>query len=188
MARPQVKSGEPEPELAALQQRSRDLLRQLCDGLPADRAERSREEQARWLLGHLQEFHRREKAASAWELYHLKDMVDEDWLDTPAALAGLELVDHVGGTKRCPIHRYRFPAQECDIRQGDPLHDRLGPIGTVAAVDPAAGTIAIKKPEKRAGEHPGGVFTYKSFDHQEMIKSLQRIAVFAGCARIVPVQ
>ena len=48
---------------------------------------------------------------------------DEELLEEKAALAGLEFVERVATPKRSVVDRYRFPPQECEIREGDKLHD-----------------------------------------------------------------
>ena len=87
----------------------------LLDGVPAE--ERDEEQQARWLMAHLLEWHRREFRAAAWEFFRLRDLPLEDYEDERSALAGLVLVGIVGGTANKPVERYSFPPQEHDIRE-----------------------------------------------------------------------
>ena len=55
----------------------------------------TREQQARWLLAYLLDWHRREDKAGWWEYYRLRDLPEEDLFDEPQAVAGLELVERV---------------------------------------------------------------------------------------------
>ena len=73
-------------------------------------------------------------------------------LEEKAALAGLEFVERVATPKRSVVDRYRFPPQECEIREGDKLRDGQGqPFGEVEAIDVAACYIDIRKGPKFAG-------------------------------------
>ena len=74
---------------------------------------------AGWLLEQMLEFHRREDKAVWWEFYRLAELPSDDVLDEPSALGGLELVARIGGTKRGPVDRYRFPPQELTRPRGE---------------------------------------------------------------------
>ena len=91
----------------------------LAQPMPVDAAERNEEQQARWLMAQLLEWHRREEKAAWWEYFRLLDLPLEDYEDERSALAGLEFRETVGGTPRKPVHRYEFPPQEHDVRRGD---------------------------------------------------------------------
>ena len=92
------------------------------DGRRAGRpAERNEEQQARWILANILDWHRREEKAVWWEYFRLADLSAEDLLDERAGLSGLVFVGDAGGTAKAPIHRYRFPPQETEIRGGEEL-------------------------------------------------------------------
>ena len=81
------------------------------------------------------DWHRREKKATWWEYFRLRDLSDEELLEEKAALAGLEFVERIATPKRSVVDRYAFPPQECEIREGDTLHDSEKRFGTVEAID-----------------------------------------------------
>ena len=110
--RPAVEPEKPNEELEAREAQVRALMEQLTVDVPVDPLERSHEQHARWLLAQLLEFHRREDKSTWWDFYRLCDLPPEDYLDEPCAVEGLTFVERVGGTDRCPIHRYSFPPQE----------------------------------------------------------------------------
>src|SRR5690606_14216242 len=58
-------------------ERAETLRAKLHDGIVDLPPQRS-PEQARWLLGHLLEFHRREEKATWWEYFRLRNLPDED--------------------------------------------------------------------------------------------------------------
>src|SRR4029077_16376613 len=97
--------------------RVRALMEALTADVPADRAERTEEQQARWLLAHLLDWHRREDKAPWWEFFRLRDLTEEELLDERAAIAGLGYVARIGGTQKSPIDRYNSPPQDSDVRE-----------------------------------------------------------------------
>ncbi len=59
----------------------------------------SDEQQARWLLAYLLDWHRREDKAGWWEYYRLRDLPEEDLFDEPQAVAGLRFVERVRSSR-----------------------------------------------------------------------------------------
>jgi len=55
--------------------------------VPADQLECSEEQQARWILASILDWHRREEKAVWWELFRLADLSAEDLLDDRAGLS-----------------------------------------------------------------------------------------------------
>ena len=174
--RPTLKEGEPPEQLDAELKRLRELFERLTHNIPVELGERSAEENARFLLAHMLEFHRREDKAVFWEKFRLGALSEDDLLEERSGLSGLVFEERVGGTKRCPIDRYRFPTQECDL-SGKDLY-RLGPEkhGTVDELSLRGGWIDIKKREDSEDLHPRAVFAHRYIDPGEIPLSLERIA------------
>jgi uncharacterized protein len=150
----------------------------LTEGVPADPAERTPEQYARWLLANFLDWHRREQKSLWWEHYKLCDLSVEGLLHEREGLSGLALVGVAGGTTRAPIHRYSFPPQENDFRGGKDLFEMGGrPIGSVAAIAIDEGWIEIKKRMDRADYHPEAIFgREKIIGVRVLEESLERIA------------
>jgi uncharacterized protein len=106
--RPAIGEGAPTEELDERQKRVAALVERLVDGVPADPAERSEEQAARWMLAQLLDWHRRENKASWWEGYRLAELDDEELLDERAGLAGLRFVERVAVERKIPVDRYVF--------------------------------------------------------------------------------
>lgn len=177
--RPEPGEAEASENVAAWLARITPLVEALTADVPADRQERTPEQHARWLLAHLLDWHRREAKASWWEYFRLADLAADDLLDERAALSGLQYVETVGGTAKCPIHRYRFPPQEADIRPGKPLKRTGGDsLGSVADISLADLTIDIKKRQDSADVHPDAVFIHEHVGAEPMQESLVRLAEF----------
>jgi uncharacterized protein len=176
--RPPLQEGEA-PEHIDERVRKVEALRQiLVAGVPVARGERNDEQQARWLLAYMLDWHRREMKAPAWESYRLRELTDAELLDERAGIAGLRFVERVPGPGRTPTDRYRFPPQDTDVDEGDVLHlpDPDGTtIGTVAAIDRAAGIVDIKKAGAQADVHPSAVYAHSIVNTDVLADALFRI-------------
>jgi uncharacterized protein len=178
--RPPLEAGDPSEALDEKRQRTGALMTLLIGDLSDDRSKRSNEEQARWLLAHMLEFHRREEKAPWWEYFRLRELSDEELLEERSAISGLEFVEHLGGTEKRPIHQYRFPAQETDIRRGDELETSKAKCGDVVAIDIPSGTINIKKTGAMADIHPTSVFSHTVVTAGVLAESLFRLGTWVA--------
>jgi predicted RecB family nuclease len=179
--RPIPKVAETSEKLDDWQKRVEALIARLTGGIPDDVADRTAEEQARWLLAFMLDWHGREKKAVWWEYYRLRDLSAEELLHERAGLAGLTLLEPVGGTAKAPIHRYKFELQDSDIRPEGKLRSIGGAhFGTVVAISHDDRTIDIKKRGDTADFHADAVFAHKSFDHDEQAESLFRLGEYVA--------
>ena len=175
IARPEPETGAPPEALDERQQRVQELYDRLAGDVSPDPAERSGEAQARWLLANLLDWHRREKKAVWWEYFRLCELSEEDLLLEKAALSGLEFALRVDTPKKSVVDRYRFPPQECEIRERDELRHRGKRFGTVEAIDLAACTIEVRKGPGVAEVHPGSVFRHSDIDDRVKHEALMRL-------------
>lgn len=175
--RPEPKEGEPSEKVSDRQRRVDELMAALLAEIPAEREVRTEEQQARWLLAYLLDWHRREEKASWWEYFRLRDLEEEELAAEGRAIAQLAFSGRVGGTTKCPVDRYMFPAQDSDVRERDELHLPGGArLGSVAAIDREARTLEIKKRSDQANVHPTAVFAHSHVSTEELEGSLLRIA------------
>jgi len=129
----------------------------LCQGVPAEAADRTPAQQASWLLAQLLSWHRREEKAFWWRFFHLmNDLSDVERMAEREPIGGLELVEFLGPVARSKVYRYRFPEQEHAIDVGievcDPATGRSP--GSVVALDAAAGTLDLRRGPTTDGPHP----------------------------------
>jgi predicted RecB family nuclease len=179
--RPSAPDPAPTQARTEWQERVAELVEGLTRDVPADPRERSAEQQARWLMAHLLDWHRREDKAAWWEFFRLSELSPEDLQHERAGLSGLEYVGSVGGTMRAPVHRYRFPLQDSEIREEEPLHLSGGEkLGKVEAISYETRSIDIKKRTDTAAIHPGAVFTHKVIDTAVLAESLMRIGRYVA--------
>jgi predicted RecB family nuclease len=168
--RPALEQGEASEKVDERGQRVAALRARLLSGVPEVRADRSAEQQARWLLAFLLDWHRREDKASWWEYYRLRDLPEEELFDEPQAVAGLKHVERVeivaskrtGNPTGSVIDRYRYLAQEMEIREKDQLTlTDEAKFGVVARVDRETLTIDVKKGPAQAERHPAAAFAHR---------------------------
>jgi uncharacterized protein len=175
--RPVPGDGAPKESISDWLIRIGGLIERLTTDVPADAAERTPEQHGRWLLAHILDWHRREQKAVWWEYFRLEALSVEDLLDERAGLSGLTYVETVGGTARAPIHRYRFPSQETDLRGGEALHaDGGAKFGSVDEISFGDLTIDIKKRQDTADTHARAIFAHDVVDSKVLAESLARIA------------
>lgn len=175
--RPISSDGEASEKVDDRARRVRLLMEGLTAGIPTERASRTEEQQGRWLLAHLLDWHRREAKAPWWEFFRLRDLSDEELLEEKAAISGLEFVERIGGTPKSPVDRYAYPLQDTEIREGDELHVTDGkPFGKVAAIDRAGRMVNVKKRGAKADVHPTAVFAHTVVNTDVLAEALSRIA------------
>ena len=159
------------------------LIEALTLDVPADPAERTPEQHARWLLANLLDFHRREDKAFWWEYFRLEALPAEDLRDEKSALADLEFVEGVGGTDKCPVHRYRFTAQDSDLRKGKGLQkvggaEKMRQYGSIEEISFENRTVDIKKTQATAQVHAPAVFLFDYIGKDHLKRSLVRLAQY----------
>jgi len=163
------------------------LAVQLLDGLtppdtPAELQHFSEPLRARWLLGNLLQYHRREQKPAWWEFFHRCEhpdtLVDED----RKAIGGLHLRTDIAPHKvsendRNYVHTYEFPSQEHEMEVGsEPADPATGKsAGKIVALDGVARTIAIKlkgtcQPESLRALIPPGPLPIRN--HREAMETI----------------
>jgi uncharacterized protein len=179
--RPQPGESAPNEKITAWLIKINKLIERLTADVPADPAQRNEEQQARWLLANVVDWHRREEKALWWEYFRLAALSAEDLLEEPAGLSGLVFAGAVGGTAKAPIHRYHFPQQETEIRGGEELCNLGGAkLGKVEAISFTDNTVDIKKRQDTTGLHPQAVFAHSHVSGQVMADALVRIGEYVA--------
>ena len=174
--RPALSDAEPSQALSERQLKIAALVERLTLGVPDDPSARTAEQQARWILAHCLDWHRREKKVSWWEYFRLCELPAEDLIDERVGLGDLKFVKAVGGTARAPVHRYQFPPQETELRGGEDVcaagGDKLGHIEDISI---GGGWIDIKKRCDSAGIHPEALFAHNDVNTTVLADALLRI-------------
>lgn len=177
--RPAPGDGKPNEKITDWLIKIEQLVTALTVDVPADSNERTAEQNGRWLLANVLDWHRREQKAIWWEYFRLASLSQEDLFDEKAGLSGLTFVEAAGGTAKAPIHRYSFLPQETNLRGGEALHHTGGAkYGSVVAISFEDRTIDIKKRQDTAGTHAGAVYAHEVIDTKVMADSLVRIGEY----------
>jgi predicted RecB family nuclease len=174
--RPLAPEGEASKTVGAWQERVQGLVAQLTMDVPTEGLERTPEQNGRWLLAQILDWHRREEKALWWEHFRLADLAEDDLLDERGGLAGLEFIETVGGTARAPIDRYRFPPQETELRGDEDLRNCGGDkLGSLHAISLDQRWVDIKKRRDTAATHPKATYSHTIIDTKVLAGSLLRI-------------
>jgi predicted RecB family nuclease len=155
--RPGPDKAEPSENLRDIDQRTAVVLDKLLAGVPEDEEKRSPEQQARYVLGHSLNWHRREAKSEWWEYYRKGTLTDEQLMADPESIGGLEFRGEVRQEKQSNIFRYHFdPTQEYKVAIGDKPHDprRMEQAGTVIDIDGITGWIELSRSIHVAVPHP----------------------------------
>lgn len=176
LPRPVEGSGAASEAIDARAQRIAGMVQALTQGIPDDPELRSEEQRALLLMANLLDYHRRESKAPWWEYFRLRDLPEEELYDERMALAGLSFDSVQGGTAKAPVHRYRYPHQDNDLREGDELHLQDDTtLGEVVDVNRGERTIDIKKRGKQSATHPTAVFAHKYIRPDVLADSIEAI-------------
>lgn len=172
----------PKAELDERSQKVQTLIERLTHDVPVDLDERTGEQQARWLLAYLLNWHRREEKAVWWEFFRLKDLTPDDLVTEKAAISRLSYIETVDSSKTgIPTDRYRFESQDTDIRAGDSLIQNGGEkFGSVEAICTENLTVDIKKTGKTKDIHPDAVYSHLVIRTNEQTGSIMRIAEYVA--------
>jgi uncharacterized protein len=182
--RPPVEPDEPSEEVSARQQRIDALRSRLVGGVPVDPDARTPDQQARHLLAYLLDWHYREDKVVWWEYFRLLGLSAEDLVEESNAVVGLELVERVevvvnrktGKPTGSVVDRYRYPAQDCEIRARARLTLRDGSsFGEVVGADRMGRTLDVKKGPAMAERHPRSAFTHERYSPDEPAAALFRL-------------
>ncbi len=187
LPRPVAQDGEASESISELDRELQRLRDGLLEDIPLEADERTPEQQARFLLAHMMEFHRRESKASWWEYFRVLALDETEYGDERRVITGLTFLEEVEAG-RAPLHRYRFSTQELDARGGDDLRDVDGnSFGKVVAVNYSNQTIDIKKRMNTASVHPASLLLHSQVSSKPLQESLMRFGErvleegFSGC-------
>jgi len=181
IGRPGAEEGEPSEDVSEWQKKIDDLMCRLTADVPIEPSERNAEQQGRWILAYILDWHRREKKATWWERYRLGDLGADELRDERAGLAELSFAGVRPENGRTPVHRYTFPPQETEIRGGEDLYNVGGAkLGSVNAICLDERWIDIKKRKDSTDIHPEAVFAHKDVNTKVLAEALVRIGEYVA--------
>jgi uncharacterized protein len=176
--RPGPEEVEPSETLRDIDERTAALVDRLLEGVPEEADDRSKEQQARYLLAHSLNWHRREGKSEWWEYYRKCSLTDEQLVEDREAIGAIEFRGEVRPQNRSNVFRYWFdPNQEYKIGVGDQPHDPRteSGAGEVAALDPIEGWIELSRGAKSESPHPTSLIPASPIPTKEQRDALMRL-------------
>ncbi len=183
--RPEAKEGDASENVSALTQEAEAIRARLLSEIAPEAIEPGHPDHPQWLLAYLLDWHRREDKAQWWDYFRVRDLSDEDLLDEPKALVGLEFIERVDvvvhSRTRKPtgsvIDRYRYPNQEIDfgLKTCLKLRDDTR-FGEVVRCDGTARTIDVRKGANNVDCHPSVVFAIDVITSDQLQRAVMRLA------------
>jgi predicted RecB family nuclease len=177
LSRPELSDGGASEALSEALEKTAALRAQLSNGVPEAIADRSDDEQARWLLGQLLEWHRREAKSEWWAYFDRLKKTPEELIDDSDCLGGLTYESPVGEEGRSYIHRLSFPQQEHKIGLGRNFLDvetERG-VGNIVELSDNERYLLIKK-EKNREDHPEGIMPPPPVSTIVLRQAIERVA------------
>lgn len=160
------------------QERIKPIYDSLILDVPVNPEERTKEQQAKYLIANFLEFYKREEKVVWWEYFRLKALEPSELFDESAALTYLKYTGIQETIKRSVIDTYSFDKQECDIRIDSKIKDIEGKyVGEIVDLDLERGILKLKRGDKLKDYHPETIVKneYISNDKKE-----SRIIKFAN--------
>jgi predicted RecB family nuclease len=176
--RPGPEEVEPSETLRDIDERTAVLVDRLLEGVPEEAGDRSKEQQARYLLAHSLNWHRREGKSEWWEYYRKCSLTDEQLVEDREAIGAIEFGGETRQENRSNVFRYWFdPNQEYKIGLGDQPHDPRteSGAGEVVAIDPIAGWIELSRGVKSESPHPTSLIPASPIPTKEQRDALMRL-------------
>lgn len=177
--RPEPREGDASDSISEWEMMIEELGRRITGpDMPEVTAERGREQQARWLLANILDWHRREEKPIWWEYFRLNDCRVEELIDESAALAQLTFMGEAKDEKGKPVLRYLFPNQEADLRGGETLYipgGNFDKFGAVVSLDAGERIVEIKKAGKARDIQPEALFAHDNIPTKALKEALLRI-------------
>jgi uncharacterized protein len=179
LPRPKPRASAPTETLREVEARLAALTETLSLGVAEDPHQRTSEQQARWLLGQLLHWHRREDKPEWWAYFQRLSMTDDELFEDSEAIGNLEYAGVVDEVAKSVVHRYTFDAaQEHKLGVGeetaDPRMEKSA--GVVVALDPVHGRIDLKRGRNSTAPHPRSVIPGGPVDTLPLRVALQRVA------------
>jgi uncharacterized protein len=170
-------------ELAA----NENLLTDLLDGVPADVGDRDPEQQGRWLMAQVVEYHHRESRPVYWSMFRRMEAEPEALVDDPECLGRLVPDGATEPRKeaRSIAERLLFPPQETKLRAGSSVLDPRdgGNPGSIVGIDVEKGWVDLKRgPKLQKRPLPEALMPpgpYRTLEQQRALARLARVVMTA---------
>ncbi|WP_281227913.1 TM0106 family RecB-like putative nuclease [Flavobacterium aquiphilum] len=149
----------------------------LMNEIPLDVTERTKEQQARFVLANMLDWYRREQKSFWWEYYRILELEPDELIDEKTVLTYLQFTGQSVPEKRSFIDTYTFPNQECELRPGNQIkNENGGSAGEIIEIDELQGIIKLKKGPSIKDMHPHTIIKFEQFSTKDKEENLIRFA------------
>lgn len=176
--RPTPGDGSPSEAVNEFQQRIAQLIERLMEGIPNNPTERNPQQQAIWLLANMLDWYRREKKATWWELFRLRDLSPLEMMEEKVGIGCLRYTGKRVDVKKSVVDEYEFPPQDFEIKEGDDVYITVEgkKIGTIESVSDTEYRMQIKKGPSTKDIHPISIFSMSIIPNEAKEQSIERLA------------
>lgn len=177
IGRPETMDGSASEKVESMSAEVSVVYESLVSDIPADVEKRSSEQQAKWILANILEWHRREDKAKWWEYFRLCDLTEMELMEEKAGLSGLVELRSEVSHKGVTTIEYEYPPQEVKSRVGDEAHTLGGKhFGKLIEINLSKRTMSIEKRRDYVGECPTSILFHKIVHTTPLRMSLLRLA------------
>ena len=175
--RPIPNEAETPEHITAHLERIMPIYEALMHEIPLDVTERTKEQQARFILANMLDWYRREQKSFWWEYYRIMDLEPDELLDEKTALTYLQFTGESVPDKRSFVDTYTFPSQESELKPGSQIkNENGGNAGEIIEIDELNGIIKIKKGPSIKDIHPFTLIKFEQFSTKDKEENLIRFA------------
>lgn len=149
----------------------------LMQEIPLDINERTKEQQARFILANMLDWYRREQKSFWWEYFRVLELEPDELLDEKTTLTYLQFTGQSVPDKKSFIDTYTFPSQECELKQGNKV--KIADSKTmmeIIEIDDLQGLIKLKKGPSIKDIHPDTIIKFEQFSTKDKEESLIQFA------------
>lgn len=145
----------------------------LMHEIPLDATERTKEQQAKFILANMLDWYRREQKSFWWEYYRILEMEPDELIDEKTVLTYLQFTGQSVPDKRSVIDTYTFPNQECELRPGNQIkNENDSSAGEIIEIDELNNIIRLKKGPSIKDLHPNTIIKFEQFSTKEKEENL----------------
>jgi uncharacterized protein len=170
---PEPKTGDAGEKYTDHQLKVKPIFDALLKDMPETKAERTDEQQVKYLVAHMLDWYGRELKKSYWEKFRLEELSEDELFEENAAIAEMKFTGERSIIKTSVIDTYSFSDQQTDIRTYDNvIFHTFDGYATVVSVDKSNNLVCLKKSEKYADIHPRAIFKSNIVKAEKKVKRI----------------
>jgi uncharacterized protein len=175
--RPILNEVETPEHISAHLERIMPIYEALIHEIPLDVTERTKEQQARFILANMLDWYRREQKSFFWEYYRILELEPDELLEEKTVLTYLHFTGQREPVKKSFVDTYTYPSQECELKPVNKVrYDAEKKTMEIVEIDELQGIIKLKKGPSLKDVHPTSILKYELIPTTEKEERLIRFA------------